>query len=119
MLDFAFIPQICQAEKDGDGWRVSQITETGKRVLKLLGNGVLSVTSVPENVPRIPAVRAIFAAKAKPVEKLPEIAAKKMAVAELSARIPKMESVCEFVPSEDIDEAARTLLKRLKEERFL
>lgn len=119
MLDYPFIPQICQAEHEGEGWKVSQITESGKRVLKLSGNGVLSVTSVPENVPRIPAVRAIFAAKAKPVEKLAGIAGNRMPVTELPARIPKMESVCEFVPPEDMAEAARTLLRRLKEERFL
>jgi hypothetical protein len=30
-----------------------------------------------------------------------------------------MESVCELIPAEDVGEAARMLLKRLKEERYL
>jgi electron transfer flavoprotein beta subunit len=102
-----------------DGWKVSQLTETGKRLMKLSGKAVLSITSIPENVPRIPAVKAIFGAKKKPVDKLPEIGAKKMAIAEVSVKIPKMESVCELIPAEDMEEAARVLLRRLKEERYL
>ena len=119
MLDYPFIPQACTAERMEGGWKVSQLTETGKRVLRLSGNGVLSITSIPENVPRIPAVKAIFAAKKKPVEKVPEIGAGKMAILEVSVQIPKMESVCELIPSEDMEDAARVLLRRLKEERFL
>ena len=119
MLDYPFIPQACTAESIADGWKVSQLTETGKRLMKLSGKGVLSITSIPENVPRIPAVKAIFGAKKKPVEKLSETGAKKMTIAEVSVKIPKMESVCELIPGEDMDEAARVLLKRLKEERYL
>ncbi len=119
MLDYPFIPQACSAEQADGGWKVAQITETGKRLLKLSGRGVLSITSIPENVPRIPAVKAIFAAKKKPVEKLPEIAAARMNVRELSVRIPKMESVCELLPAEDLEDTARVLLRRLKEERYL
>jgi electron transfer flavoprotein beta subunit len=119
MLDYAFVPQACTVENLEGGWKVIQITETGKRVLKLSGKGVLSITSIPENVPRIPAVKAIFAAKKKPVEKLPEIGTKKMNILEVSVKIPKMESVCELIPAEDVEEAARVLLRRLKEERYL
>ena len=53
------------------------------------------------------------------VEKLPEIAARRMNLQEVSVHIPKMESVCELVPAEDLEEAARLLLRRLKEERYL
>ena len=119
MLDYPFIPQACSVEQTEGGWKVTQITETGKRLLKMSGRGVLSVTSIPENVPRIPAVKAIFAAKKKPVEKLPEIAARRMNLQEVSVHIPKMDSVCELVPAEDLEEAARVLLRRLKEERYL
>ena len=112
MLDYPFIPQACSAEQADGGWKVAQITETGKRLLKLSGRGVLSITSIP-------AVKAIFAAKKKPVEKLPEIAAARMNVQELSVRIPKMESVCELLPAEDLEDTARVLLRRLKEERYL
>lgn len=119
MLDYPFIPLACTVESMADGWKVSQLTETGKRLMKLSGKAVLSITSIPENVPRIPAVKAIFGAKKKPVDKLPEIGAKKMAVAEVSVKIPKMESVCELIPAEDMEEAARVLLRRLKEERYL
>ncbi|ABB31759.1 Electron transfer flavoprotein alpha/beta-subunit [Geobacter metallireducens RCH3] len=119
MLDLPFVPQACSVESVDGGWKISQITETGKRLLKLSGKGVLSITSVPENVPRIPAVKAIFAAKKKPVEKLPEIGTGKMAVSELSVSIPKVESNCELIPAEDMDDAVRVLLRRLKEERYL
>lgn len=119
MLDYPFVPQACSVESVADGWKIAQITETGKRLMKLSGKGVLSITSVPENVPRIPAVKAIFAAKKKPVEKLPEIGARPMGVSEISVSIPKIESVCELIPAEDMDEAARTLFRRLKEERYL
>jgi electron transfer flavoprotein beta subunit len=119
MLDYSFVPQACTAESVDGGWKVAQLTETGKRVLKLSGKGLLSITSIPENVPRIPAVKAIFAAKKKPVEKLPEIGAGKMNISEVSVKIPKMESVCELIPAEDVEEAARVLLRRLKEERYL
>jgi electron transfer flavoprotein beta subunit len=119
MLDYPYIPMACTVESMADGWKVSQLTETGKRLMKLSGKAVLSITSIPENVPRIPAVKAIFGAKKKPVDKLPEIGAKKMAIAEVSVKIPKMESVCELIPAEDMEEAARVLLRRLKEERYL
>ncbi len=119
MLDYPFVPQACSVENVDGGWKIAQITETGKRLMKLTGKGVLSITSVPENVPRIPAVKAIFAAKKKPVEKLAEIGARSMSISELSVTIPKMESVCELIPAEDMDDAVRVLLRRLKEERFL
>lgn len=119
MLDYPFVPLACTVESMADGWKVSQLTETGKRLMKLSGKAVLSITSIPENVPRIPAVKAIFGAKKKPVDKLPEIGAKKMAIAEVSVKIPKMESVCELIPAEDMEEAACVLLRRLKEERYL
>jgi len=120
MMDYIFVPQVCTVENDNGAWKVSQITETGTRVIKASGKSVLSVTSVPENVPRIPAVRAIFAAKKKPVEKLPEIETTQKNVSEVSVEIPQIESVCEFISAEDdIDEAVKTLLNRLKEERYL
>jgi len=119
MLDYPFIPQVCTVENLGGDWKVSQLTDTGKRVLKFNGKGLCSITSIPENVPRIPAVKAIFAAKKKPVDKLPEIGAKKMNISEVSVKIPKMESVCELIPADDVVDAAKVLLRRLKEERYL
>ena len=79
---------------------------------------------IPDLVPedergRASAVKAIFAAKKKPVEKLAEIGARKMTISELSVSIPMVESNCELIPAEDLDEAARQLLRRLKEERYL
>jgi len=119
MLDYPFVPQVCTAENVEGGWKVSQLTETGKRLMKLNGKGVLSITSIPENVPRIPTVKSIFAAKKKPVEKLPEIEIKRMNISEVSVVIPQMKSVCELIPAEDVEEASRVLLRRLKEERYL
>lgn len=119
LLDYPFIPQACTVESVEGGWKVAQLTETGKRLMKLNGKGVVSITSIPENVPRIPAVKAIFTAKKKPVDKLPEIEADGMKISEVSVIIPKMESVCELIPADDLEEAARVLLKRLKEERYL
>ncbi len=60
MLEVPFIPQIGYVEYHDDSWTVTQIASQGKRELKFSGPGVLSITSIPENVPRIPAVRAIF-----------------------------------------------------------
>lgn len=119
MLDCPFIPQVCKVESEDGAWKVTQITETGRREMQFTGKGVLSITSIPENVPRIPAVRAIFAAKKKPVDKVPEIQADMMGISEVSVEIPKMESVCEFIPVDDMTEAAKMLLKKLKEERYL
>jgi electron transfer flavoprotein beta subunit len=118
-LSAAFNPQVGYvAHKDGQ-WAVTQITATGKRDLEFKGLGVLSITSIPENVPRIPAVRAIFAAKKKPVIKLEATDQGKMALTELEVTIPRMESVCEFIPVEDLGQAVKTLLSRLTEERYI
>lgn len=119
ILGYAFIPQISAIEKDNGELKVTQLTETGSRELRFSGKGVLSITSVPANVPRIPAVRNIFAAKKKPVEKIAEIESSTMQTNEIAVEIPKMESVCEFLPVDDLDETARTLLARLREERYL
>lgn len=119
MLDYPFIPQVSHVESEDGAWKVTQITETGRREMQFSGKAVLSITSIPENVPRIPAVRAIFAAKKKPVDKLPEVTAEKMGISEISVEIPKMESVCEFIPVDDMAETAKMLLKKLKEERYL
>ncbi len=119
MLEAGFIPQVGNIEFKDDTWAVNQITATGRRELEFKGPGVLSITSIPENVPRIPAVRAIFAAKKKKVIKLDGTDDGKMALEELSVDIPKTESVCEFIDAENIDEAAKTLLTRLTEERFI
>jgi electron transfer flavoprotein beta subunit len=119
MLGFDFIPQVSNIENENGSWKVFQVTETGIRELEFGGKGVLSITSVPENVPRIPAVRAIFAAKKKPVYKIAGRDGDESWMSEVSVEIPKMESTCEFLPIEDIEETAKTLLKRLKEERYL
>ena len=65
MMESVFIPQVGYIEASGDQLAVKQITSTGSRELEFSGKAVLSITSIPENVPRIPAVRAIFAAKRK------------------------------------------------------
>lgn len=119
MLGATFIPQVGYIESKDDQWNVNQITSTGKRELAFKGLGVLSITSIPENVPRIPAVRAIFAAKKKPVVKLDGVDQGKMAMQEISVEIPKSESVCEFIDADDPNEAVKTLLTRLTEERYI
>jgi electron transfer flavoprotein beta subunit len=120
MLGFAFIPQVAEIEQENGQWKVIQNTETGTRELRFGEKAVLSITSVPENVPRIPAVRSIFAAKKKPVDKLAEIECDAMPIDEVSVDIPQMESVCEFLAAEDdMAETAKILLKRLREERYI
>ena len=119
MLDVTFLPQIAGIESEGDDWTVSQINEAGSRTMKFSGKGVLSITSIPENVPRIPAVRAIFAAKKKPVEKIEGIEGAPMGVTEVSVEIPSMDSVCEFLPLDDLNETSKILLSKLREERYL
>ena len=118
-LGVVFLPKIAGIETDGDAWKVRQMHENGSRELKFSGKAVLSITSIPENVPRIPVVRAIFAAKKKPVEKMEGIAAAAMGVEELAVSIPKMESVCEFLPVDDMGQTAKTLLAKLREGRYL
>ena len=120
MLGFAFIPQVAKIEQEDGQWKVIQNTKRGSRELKFGGKAVLSITSVPENVPRIPVVRSIFAAKKKPVVQLPEIEGDAMPIDEVSVDIPVMESVCEFLPVEDDPaEAAKILLGKLREERLI
>lgn len=119
MLSLPFIPQVSDVKVENGVYKLNQIVETGSRTLEVSGKSVLSITSVPENVPRIPAVRAIFAAKKKSVEKIEEINAVAMGVEEISMEIPKIESVCEFLPVEDMDDTVRLLLQKLREERYL
>ncbi|WP_207680072.1 electron transfer flavoprotein beta subunit/FixA family protein [Desulfonema magnum] len=119
MLGLTFIPQVSKIESENGGWKISQLTETGSRDLQFNGKGVFSITSIPENVPRIPAVRAIFAAKKKPVEKVAEVESNAMGIEEVSVEIPTMDSVCEFLPVEDVGETVKTLLTKLREERYL
>ncbi len=119
MLEYPFIPRIRKIEIMGEDWKVEQQHESGSRELAFSGKGVLSITSIPENVPRIPAVRAIFAAKKKPVEKLSGISGIAMNIDEISVEVPKMESICEFLPVTDMRETAKILLSRLREERYL
>lgn len=119
MMDAPFIPQVGYIEHGDTNVRVSQITATGKRELEFQGTGVLSITSIPENVPRIPAVRAIFAAKKKKVVTLDGTDATPAALEEISVDIPKIDSVCEFIDAEDPNEAVKNLLTRLTEERYI
>jgi len=119
MLGYTFVPQVTRIELIDDSWKAIQVTEKGIRELKSAGKAVFSITDDPNNVPRIPPVKRILAAKKKPVEKLQEIKREPMEVEELSVEIPKIEIKCEFLPVEDMKEAARLLLKRLKEERYL
>lgn len=119
MLGYPFIPRVSKVEAGSGEWNVAQQNEDGCRELGFSGKGVLSITSIPENVPRIPVVRAIFAAKKKPVEKLASINGMAMNVEELSVEIPKMESMCEFLPMDDLRETAKILLSKLREERYL
>lgn len=119
MLGYPFIPQVSHIELDGGEWKVDQITETGVRKLAFAGTAVLSITSVPENIPRIPAVREIFAAKKKSIDKFPSENGSGMDVTEISVEIPKMASICEFLPVDDFSSMAKTLLRRLKEERYI
>lgn len=119
LLDYPFAPCVSTVERDQDGWKVWQITETGKRLLKVTGKALVSITSVRENVPRIPPVKSIFAAKKKPVTKVAEESIKEMGPREASVRIPQMQSMCELIPTENPEEAALQLLKRLREERYL
>jgi len=119
MLGHPFVPQVSQIELDGGEWKVDQITETGVRKLAFTGTALLSITSVPENIPRIPAVREIFAAKKKPVDKLASVGSREMDVTEISVEIPKMASICEFLPVDDFSSMAQNLLRKLKEERYI
>jgi electron transfer flavoprotein beta subunit len=119
MLGCAFLAQISEIESQNGAWTVRQNHENGSRMLRLSGRAVFSITSSPQNVPRIPAVRAIMAAKKKPVGKLQGIEAPAMQAREVKVEIPKMESVCEFLSLDDLGQAAKTLLAKLREERYL
>jgi electron transfer flavoprotein beta subunit len=119
MLGVPFIPQVSKIQLQNDTWIVNQITKTADRELSFSGKGVLSITSIPENVPRIPQVRSIFAAKKKPAKKLAAIAAPQMELKELSVTIPTTDSVCEILPLDDLEGTARALLMKLREERYL
>lgn len=119
MLDCAFLAQVSRIESDQGFWTVCQNHEDGSRMLRFSVEAVLSITSSPENVPRIPAVRAIMASKKRTVEKLEGIAAEPMHVMEVNVEIPRLESQCEFLPLDDLRQSARVLLARLREERCL
>jgi len=119
MLGCAFVPQISRVDDNDGRWKLNQITENGTREMEFAGKGVISITDDISNVPRIPPVRRILAAKKMPVEKITGIEVDSMFAEEISVEIPVMEAVCEFIPGEDLNEAAELLLKRLKEERYL
>lgn len=119
MLGYAYLNQVSRADLVNGQWVFHQITETGSRELRAPGPLVLSITSDPDNIPRIPAVRLIFAAKKKPVHKSDEIQVKGMEAEELEVEIPQIESSCEFLNPEEPGEAVLNLLARLKEDRLL
>ncbi|SPD73823.1 Electron transfer flavoprotein domain protein [uncultured Desulfobacterium sp.] len=119
MMGYPFIPQVSQIMRQDDRWDVNQITETGVTKMQFSGKAVISITDDTTNVPRIPPVRGILASKKMPVEKLPAIDSDKMGAEEVAVETPKMDSKCEFLPIEDMEQAALTLVKRLKEERYL
>ena len=64
-------------------------------------------------------MKAIFASKKKPVKKLAPVAVPETDLTEVSVEIPKTESVCEILPLDDVETTARTLLAKLREERYL
>ncbi len=119
MLNYTFVPQVTQIELINGLWKAIQVTEKGIREIKVSKKAVFSITDDPGNIPRIPPVRRILAAKKMPVEKLNEIQVPPMQIEEISVDIPKIEIECEFLSVEDPKEAARALLNRLKEERYL
>lgn len=119
LMTIPFLPQISRVETGNGGCSVTQMTKGGPVRLEVKLPCVLSVTSVPENVPRIPAVKAIFNAKKKPVEKLDAVEDPIMGWTEQNIGIPKIESVCEFFPVDDLEQAARSLMAKLREERYL
>jgi electron transfer flavoprotein beta subunit len=119
MLGYPFIPQVSRTSVENGVWTVDQIMENGVRELSVSGKAVFSITSVPENVPRIPTVRDIFGAKKKPVEKIASINGNLAGVTETSVEIPRLTSVCELIPVDDPGVMAQTLLKRLREARYL
>ena len=119
MLGCPFIPQVSRISSENGVWTVDQIMENGVREMSVSGKAVFSITSVPENVPRIPAVRDIFGAKKKPVEKMASVSGNGACVTETSVEIPVLTSVCELIPVDDPGVMAQTLLKRLREARYL
>lgn len=119
MLGYPFIHQVSRISAENGAWTVDQIMENGVRELTVSGKAVFSITSVPENVPRIPAVRDIFGAKKKPVEKIASVNGNRTGVTEISVEIPRLTSVCELIPVDDPAVMAQSLLKRLREARYL
>lgn len=118
-LGLPFINQVASVSRQGAGWLVSQSTEKGSCELAVDGPAVLSITSNEGNVPRIPVVRDIFAAKKKQVEILAQAPSAPMGLEEIALEVVRMESRCEVLPSEDIKAAVALLLQRLKEERYI
>jgi electron transfer flavoprotein beta subunit len=119
LLGWIFLPQVSGIESTEGAWIVNQITETGARVMRFEGKAVVSITDDATNVPRIPPVRRILAAKKAPVERFDEIQVPSIGAEEISVEIPKMETICEFLPVENMGQTAQLLLGRLKEERYL
>lgn len=119
MLNYTFVPQIAQVELMDDSWKAIQVTEKGMREIRVNGKAAFSITDDASNVPRIPPVRRILAAKKMPVDKLDGINMSPMDVQEISVEIPKMDIKCEFLPTEDVRETVLMLLRKLKEEHYL
>lgn len=118
-LGYTFIPKIAYIESLDDKWTVKQLNENGSRELSFSGKGVLSITSIPENVPRIPPVKSIFAAKKKPFQKIEAIKAEPMEIEEITVEKPKQESVCDFLPLDDMEVTSKMLLEKLRGGRYI
>ncbi|MFZ3045120.1 MAG: electron transfer flavoprotein beta subunit/FixA family protein, partial [Desulfatirhabdiaceae bacterium] len=58
-------------------------------------------------------------AKKKPVEKIASVNGNRAGVTEISVEIPRLTSVCELIPVDDPAVMAQTLLKQLREARYL
>lgn len=121
LLGWPYIANVSAIEaKDREGHLIlDQVSASGRRKLKAAGPVVVSITSDQTNVPRIPPVRQIFAAKKKPVNRLEPVKGAELEVRRLEMWVPRLESDCSFLEGDDPLDLARELLNRLKGDRLL
>lgn len=98
---------------------IDQVSSSGRRLLRAAGPLVASITSDKTNVPRIPPVRRIFAAKKMPVLTIEPVETGDGGQIELEVQVPRMEANCRFLEGEDPKDVALELLSQLKQERLL
>jgi len=118
ILGFPCVTFVAAVSLEGTALRVVRRIEGGTEELEVILPAVVTVMSAPENIPRLPTIRAVLEAERQEIRVVDQSVL--MGGAPLSSFIledvllPKRHTKCEFVQGETPEELARNLVERLQ-----